>query len=214
MSTSERAFAAAHSVRLLQSMAKPLSAVSQLPRCSVQSRLACCCQDPPRSSSLPATRMRSPVSGGSVTQHFHRQYTGTCLEIGVVKLEPLNGPGGTTWGAWAILCVLGLVLAKARPGGFGTAQGVGTCRQRGDRASAVQPQGHMLAPACTGGLSEAWGEGTCKCSHSSWPPPLQCSSHTTPANSMAVCSHTSLPCLHPRGLPASLTSRCSTPLTR
>lgn len=37
-----------------------------------------------------------------------------CLEIRVVKFEPLDGPGSAAGGARSILCVLGLLLAEAR----------------------------------------------------------------------------------------------------
>jgi hypothetical protein len=33
------------------------------------------------------------------------------LEISIVELEPVNGPGLATWLAWAVLGVLGLLLA-------------------------------------------------------------------------------------------------------
>lgn len=34
------------------------------------------------------------------------------LEVGVVKLQPLGGPGAASWIAWAIGCVFGLLLTK------------------------------------------------------------------------------------------------------
>lgn len=39
----------------------------------------------------------------------------TYLEVGVVKFEPLDGPGGSAGGAGPFLCVLRFLLAKARP---------------------------------------------------------------------------------------------------
>ena len=117
-------------------MADPVSALIQLPSCSVNSSL-------PAARTLPAAADCRPPGRAhqSAQQHnmmFCRQCWGACLEVGVVKLQPLNGPGGAPGGAWPILCVLSLVLAKARPGGLGTAQGVGTCSQQEGRATVGQ----------------------------------------------------------------------------